>query len=55
MSQLKDAVKMLEEIERIIKNSDIKEGDDSKVLEEILLRNMNIEAEIYARYFKKQE
>lgn len=49
---LEIAVKMLEEVENIIKNLQPKD-EDFKLIEQILIKNMNIEAEIYAKYIRK--
>ena len=54
MQQLQDVVKMLEEIEKIIKNTSINE-ENREYLEKILLKNMNIEAEIYTKYLRSNK
>lgn len=49
MSSLNEVVKILEEVEQIIRNSEIRE-EDRELVEQILMKNMNIEAELYAKY-----
>ncbi|BAK54176.1 MULTISPECIES: hypothetical protein [Sulfurisphaera] len=54
MSQLEEAIKRLEEVEEIIKNIEIND-EDKEYVEKILLKNMNIEAEIYTKYLRRNK
>ena len=54
MQELQDVVKMLDEIEKIIKNSTINK-ENKEYIEKILLKNMNIEAEIYTKYLRSNK
>lgn len=49
MHSLSEIVKKLEEIEHMIKDSEISEKD-RELIQLILIKNMNIEAELYAKY-----
>lgn len=54
MQQLQDVVKMLEEIENIIRNTDVND-ENIEYIEQILLKNMKIEAEIYTKYIRSNK
>ncbi|BFH73176.1 hypothetical protein SJAV_11200 [Sulfurisphaera javensis] len=54
MSRLQEVIKRLEEVEKIIKDAKINE-EDKEYIEKILLKNMNIEAEIYTKYLKSNK
>ncbi|BCU70769.1 hypothetical protein [Stygiolobus caldivivus] len=49
MPDLSEVVKILEEVEQIIKTSEVNEKD-KELVQLILIKNMNIEAELYAKY-----
>ncbi|MCI2415004.1 MAG: hypothetical protein MPF33_07160 [Candidatus Aramenus sp.] len=51
MSSLKDALKLLEEVEKIISSAN-PTTEDKRVINEIIAKNMKIEAEIYSMYLK---
>ncbi|WP_168367147.1 hypothetical protein [Acidianus brierleyi] len=49
MQSLKDALNLLEEVEKIISNYNPSE-EDKKILNDIITKNMKIEAELYSKY-----
>ncbi len=51
MSSLKDALKLLEEVEKIV-SSTKPTAEDKRIINEIIAKNMKIEAEIYSMYLK---
>ncbi|WP_187152663.1 hypothetical protein [Acidianus manzaensis] len=51
MRSLDDALKMLEEVEKIISEYNPK-SDDKEILNKLLTKNMKIEAEAYAKYIR---
>ncbi len=51
MSSLNEALKLLEEVERIVSSANPK-AEDKKIINEIIAKNMKIEAEIYSIYLK---
>ncbi|WP_168360710.1 hypothetical protein [Acidianus sulfidivorans] len=51
MNSLEEALKMLEEVEKIISEYNPK-LEDKEVLNKLLSKNMKIEAEAYAKYIR---
>lgn len=54
MSSLNEALKMLEEVEKII-NEYMPKSEDKEILNKLLEKNMKIEAEAYAKYIRIQK
>lgn len=54
MRSLDEALKMLEEVEKIITEYTPK-SEDKEILNKLLAKNMKIEAEAYAKYIRIQE
>jgi hypothetical protein len=51
MQSLKDALSLLEEVEKIILNYNPSQ-EDKKILNDMITKNMRIEAELYSKYIK---
>lgn len=51
MQSLKDALNLLEEVEKIVSNYNPSK-EDKKILNDIITKNMKIEAELYSKYIK---
>ncbi|WP_009988689.1 hypothetical protein [Saccharolobus solfataricus] len=51
METIQEVLRLLEQIESIIKNYN-PSAEDKQVLEKVLAKNMELNAEIYAKYIK---
>ncbi|WP_174630042.1 hypothetical protein [Metallosphaera tengchongensis] len=52
MQSLKDALALLEQVEKILNNYTPKSEEDRKLLNMLISKNMKIEAEAYAKYIR---
>ncbi|WP_168364273.1 hypothetical protein [Metallosphaera hakonensis] len=52
MQSLKDALALLEQVEKILTNYNPKGDEDRNLLNLLISKNMKIEAEAYAKYLR---